>query len=111
MRSPKNALQVDISHLDGLVVVTVGGEIGATSALALDAALAELSSDTPVVLDLVGLTCMDPGEVNLLIAHSQWINQAGGALLVLYPSDVGPQSHRPHRGAPVHRCPSAVAID
>ena len=92
-------------------MVTVSGQIDFVSAPVLDAALKALNSDKPVVLDLVGLTCMDSSGAELLLAHERRINQAGGAMLVRCPSALETEMRRSHRGRHPHRNPTAVAID
>lgn len=80
------AIRVKVSHLCGLAVVTVRGEINAVTAPRLDAALNELKLVKRLLLDLTGISVMDSTGMALLLAHGQRMNNFGGALLVRCPA-------------------------
>ena len=83
------AIRVKVSHLCGLAVVTVRGEINAVTAPMLDAALNELKLVKRMLLDLSGISVMDSTGAALLLAHGQRMNNFGGALLVRCPARPG----------------------
>jgi len=77
---------VEVSHLDGLTIVTTAGELDAESAPLFEAALADMSEGTRAVVDMKGVTFMDSGGIYVLVKHSTRLADGGGSLHVRNPS-------------------------
>jgi anti-anti-sigma factor len=87
--SPDGDVRVDISLNRGFVVLIVAGEVDASSAAVLHAALHELKPGQRAVLDMSRMICRDSTAVDLLVEHSKRMNVSGGALLIRCPTGVG----------------------
>ena len=83
----EDLLSIAVSHVDGLVVVTVDGEIDVESSPALGVALDGVEADRHVVLDLGGVEFMDSSGLKVLIGQTVRRGEAGGSLYVRNPSD------------------------
>ena len=79
-------LCIDVSHAEGLVVLTVEGEIDVESSPELGAALDDVEADRHVVLDLGGVAFMDSSGLKVLIGQTVRRGEAGGSLYVRNPS-------------------------
>jgi stage II sporulation protein AA (anti-sigma F factor antagonist) len=82
------ALDVEITRVDRLAVVTVQGEVDLQTRFTLSAALDEVSPDTFVWLDLENVHFMDSTGLNLLVTHVERFRQAGGTLVIVKASHV-----------------------
>jgi stage II sporulation protein AA (anti-sigma F factor antagonist) len=82
------ALDVEITRVDRLAVVTVQGEIDLQTRFTLSAALDEIAPDTFVWLDLENVHFMDSTGLNVLITHVERFRQAGGTLVIVKASQM-----------------------
>ena len=82
-----DVLFVALTHLDGVAVLTVGGEIDLLTAPQLEAALAELPLDRRALLDMRHVTFLGSTGISVILAHSQRLIRAGGSLQIRNPSE------------------------
>jgi stage II sporulation protein AA (anti-sigma F factor antagonist) len=82
------ALDVEITRVDRLAVVTVQGEVDLQTRFTLSAALDEITPDTFVWLDLENVHFMDATGLNVLVTHVERFRQAGGALVIVKASQM-----------------------
>ncbi len=78
-----DTLDLEITRVDRLAVVTVQGDVDIHTAFTLSAALNELDSDTVVWVDLGQVRFMDSRGLNVLALHMRRLRQAGGSLVVV----------------------------
>jgi anti-sigma B factor antagonist len=81
-----DGLAVEIAYSGGAVTVTVRGEIDLASALALQAALDAVESDTHVFVDCADVQFIDSTGVKTLLAATMRLDANGGSLFVRRPS-------------------------
>jgi anti-anti-sigma factor len=77
---------VEVSHLDGLTIITTAGELDAQSAPLFDAVLADMAEGTRAVVDMEKVSFMDSGGIYVLVKHSTRLAESGGSLRVRNPS-------------------------
>jgi anti-anti-sigma factor len=73
---------VEVSFLDGLVVLAVRGDIDLVSRPVLQTALDEFGPATHVVLDCVRASFIDSSGINLLVEQSHRRELSGGSLRI-----------------------------
>ena len=73
---------VEVSNLDGLVVLRVQGDIDLVSCPVLQTALDEFGPTTHVILDCARASFIDSAGISLLVAESQRRELSGGSLRV-----------------------------
>lgn len=83
---PNGGIQVNLSHVDGLALTTVRGELDLASADELNAVLDNVASEEPVILDLSAVEFMDSSGLAVLLRQSMRRREAGGALHIRQPS-------------------------
>jgi stage II sporulation protein AA (anti-sigma F factor antagonist) len=71
---------VEVSDLDGLVVLAVRGDIDLVSSPALQTALDQFDPTSDVILDCARASFIDSAGVSLLIEESQRRDLSGGSL-------------------------------
>ncbi|MEY2522363.1 MAG: anti-sigma factor antagonist [Ilumatobacteraceae bacterium] len=71
---------VEVSNLDGLVVLAVHGDIDLVSCPVLQTAFEKFGPTTEVVLDCARATFIDSAGISLLIEESQRRELSGGSL-------------------------------
>jgi anti-anti-sigma factor len=71
---------VEVSNLDGVVVLAVHGDIDLVSCPVLQTALDEFGPTTEVILDCAQATFIDSAGISLLIEESQRRELSGGSL-------------------------------
>ena len=83
-----DALGVVVSHSEGRTVVTLNGELDATTAPKLSQQFAELSRSGhhDVDLDLAKLESMDSTGLALVVAEHKRTQSNGGRLVILSPT-------------------------
>jgi anti-sigma B factor antagonist len=86
-----DGMHVDVSFVDGLVIVTIEGELDAVSAPALGAALDELQPSTQVVLNMSGVEFIDSTGLRVILEHATHMCEATGSLRIRTAS---PRVHR-----------------
>jgi anti-anti-sigma factor len=75
---------VDVSHGNGIAVVTVRGEVDAHSVGRLDDVLRTLEEH--VVIDMSGVAFMDSSGIELLVAHARRLAQIDRSVRLRNPS-------------------------
>ena len=81
------AVQVDVCHLDGVVVMRVQGEIDRASAPGVRAALDEIEANQFVTLDCTLVDFMDSTGLNLFVGFRSRVHEHHGSVRIL-PSSV-----------------------
>jgi anti-sigma B factor antagonist len=81
-----DVLRVDVSHVDGMTLVTAHGEIDANSALTLRALLDQLGLERRVLLDMAGVEFMDSSGLHVLLTQGMRMSETGGAIHICNPS-------------------------
>ncbi len=81
-----DVLRVGVSHVDGMVRVTVHGEVDANSALALRAPLDQLDSERRICVDVAGVHFMDSTGINVLLTQRMRMLESGGSIHICNPS-------------------------
>jgi anti-anti-sigma factor len=71
---------VEVSNLDGLVVLAVHGDIDLVSCPVLQTALDEFGPTTHVILDCARASFIDSAGISLLVEESQRRELSGGSL-------------------------------
>ena len=71
---------VEVSGLDGLVVLAVRGDIDLVSSPALQTALDQFDPTSDVILDCARASFIDSAGISLLIEESQRRDLSGGSL-------------------------------
>ena len=82
-----DGLRVDVSDVDGIIRVTVCGEIDAYSAIALRAPLEQLSLERLICVDLAGVRFMDSTGLTVLLTQRERMAEVGGSMHVCNASD------------------------
>ncbi|HEY0518394.1 MAG TPA: STAS domain-containing protein [Ilumatobacteraceae bacterium] len=77
-----DALDVEITRVDRLAVVTVQGEVDIHTVFTLSAALSEIDLDTFVWIDLEHVGFMDSSGLDVLALHAARLRDAGGSLVI-----------------------------
>ena len=80
-------IKVDVSHVGGLAVTTIRGELDMGSADELTVALDKLVPEQNVVVDLSAVDFMDSSGLAVLLRQSMRRGDAGGALQIRRPSE------------------------
>jgi anti-anti-sigma factor len=80
-------LHVDVSSVDGVMVLIVRGEIDAASAPVLLAAFDDLTLNEPIQVDMAGVTFMDSSGLHALLTQAIRIRESDGSIHVANPSD------------------------
>jgi anti-sigma B factor antagonist len=80
------AFVVDVSDVEGFVVVTVTGEVDLDSAPLLQAALDPVAADREVILDCAALHFMDSTGLQLIVTQAQRLTAGGGSLKLRHTS-------------------------
>ena len=81
-----DAVSVDISHVDGAVLVDVDGALDASSVSILRGILLDLPASCHVSIDMANVRLMDSSGSNLLAAHALRLRAGGGSLKISQPS-------------------------
>jgi anti-anti-sigma factor len=76
----RDVLEIGITYVDGMAIVTVQGEIDMNSAFTLGAALEELHAGAAVLINLASVRFMDSSGLNVLAMHAARLRQTGGSL-------------------------------
>jgi anti-anti-sigma factor len=79
-------LRVDVTHIDGVTVLTVEGEIDAASTLALQAPLNELSLERRIIIDMSGVRFMDSTGLSVILAQRIRMTERDGSIHIRNPS-------------------------
>ena len=79
-------ISVDITHRDGIVIVTVTGEIDLDTAPVVRAVLDNVALDQHIVMDCAGVSFIDSTGLQLIIAQFQRMSDAGGSLRLRHTS-------------------------
>lgn len=88
MQTADDGLRIDTVHLDGHVVLAIGGEIDLATAGVFGAAIDEgLRRTGKVVLDFANVTFMDSSGLNVLVAATGQ-NGAHDSVLIRNPPDI-----------------------
>lgn len=80
------AVSVNVSHVDGSVVVDVDGELDALSAPILSGILHGIPPDAHVSIDMANVRFMDSSGLSVLAVQSARMMKAGGSLHIHNPS-------------------------
>ena len=87
MQAADDGLRIDTVHLDGHVVLAIGGEIDLATAGEFGAAIDDgLRRTGKVVLDFANVTFMDSSGLNVLVAAAGQ-NKSGASVLIRNPPD------------------------
>jgi len=81
-----NALQIDVSYLGGLAVVTVDGEIDIDTASKLRVALDQVDPQKHTYVDMANVRFMDSSGIKVLIAQAFRMSENHGQLHIQNPS-------------------------
>jgi anti-sigma B factor antagonist len=84
-------MHMDVSLVDGLVIVAVDGELDAVSAPALASALGELQPSAHVVLNMSEVEFIDSTGLRVILEHAIRMCESDGSLRIRTAS---PQVHR-----------------
>ena len=79
-------IKVDVSHVGGLAVTTIRGELDIGSADELSAALDKVAAEQHVVVDLSAVDFMDSSGLAVLLRDSMRRRDAGATLQIRRPS-------------------------
>ncbi|HEY0519790.1 MAG TPA: STAS domain-containing protein [Ilumatobacteraceae bacterium] len=80
-------LHVDVSGLNGTIVLAVHGEIDAASAPLLESAFEDLTGGAPVLVDMSGVSFMDSSGLHTLLTQTLRIREDDGTIHICNPSD------------------------
>ena len=83
---PRASIQVDVSQLNGVVVMAIHGEIDAATSLAVRTFFAEMEPNNLVILDCAEVDFMDFTGLNLLLALQSRMREHAGSLRIRRPS-------------------------
>ena len=75
-----DGLSIGVADVNGIVTVTVGGDLDIVSTSSLERALGAIRADGHVVLDCSDVTFMDSTGLRVLIVQSQRLDHSGGSL-------------------------------
>ncbi|MEO7371747.1 MAG: STAS domain-containing protein [Ilumatobacteraceae bacterium] len=81
-----DVLRVDVSFLDGRVLIAPNGDIDADSVLALQAVLDEFNLERHMVIDMTRVRFIDSSGLNVLIRESLRLSGMHGSLYIRNPS-------------------------
>ena len=84
----RNVLRIDVSYLDGTVVVTVHGEIYMETAATLRVALDQIEPYQHAYIDMANVRFIDSSGIKVLLAQTLRMHQGRGELQVQNPSRV-----------------------
>ena len=79
-------IKVDVSHVAGLAVTTIRGELDIASVDELSTALDKVEAEQNVVVDLSAVDFMDSSGLAVLLRDSMRRRGAGGTLQIRRPS-------------------------
>jgi anti-anti-sigma factor len=79
-------LRVHVTHVDGIAVVAVEGEIDAATTLALQASLYELSLERRIIIDMSGVRFMDSTGLSVILAQRIRMTERDGSIHIRNPS-------------------------
>ncbi len=79
-------LHVAVSHLDGVALLTVRGDIDADSVAVLQAVLDELAVETTIRIDMADVRFMDSSGINAILAHTVRMADGQGSITICQPS-------------------------
>jgi anti-sigma B factor antagonist len=82
----EDLLHVTLSHLDGVAVLTVRGDIDANSVTTLHAALESLDAHTTIQLDMADVRFMDSSGLNAILAQARRMDERQGSIQICHPS-------------------------
>jgi anti-anti-sigma factor len=77
-----DGLQIEVSLVDAMVVMTVGGELDAVSAPRLEMSLEQLDLAGRVVLETSGVEFIDSTGLRVILDRAMRMCTAGGALRI-----------------------------
>jgi anti-anti-sigma factor len=80
-------LRVDVSDLEGTIVLAVHGEIDAASAPLLESAFVSLDGASPVLVDMAGVSFMDSSGLHTLLTQTLRLRESDGSIHICNPSD------------------------
>ncbi|MCV7234817.1 STAS domain-containing protein [Mycobacterium branderi] len=82
--SAPDPISTSIEHLDGVAVLTVGGEVDLSTAPAFEAAIAEALAEEPAVLviELSGMEFLASAGVRVLAAAREKLGDSGQLVVV-----------------------------
>lgn len=81
----ETTVDLDVRSVDDIRIITVTGEIDATTAPRLEAALGSTERGGRIVLDLSGLELLDSTGLGVLIRAGRRLREAGGWLRLAAP--------------------------
>jgi anti-sigma B factor antagonist len=82
---PMSSADLETRECDGHLVVMLHGELDVTDAVSVAAALAELATREPIIVDLAGLEFIDSSGLAALAHARTQARRAGGDLLLASP--------------------------
>ena len=84
----RNVLRIDVSYIDGTVVVTVHGEIDMETAATLRVALDQIEPHQHAYIDMQNVRFLDSSGIKVLIGQIDRMQQSNGELRIQNPSRV-----------------------
>ena len=84
--SPGDEFDIDVTHVNGRVVVVVVGEIDLDTAPVLQTTIEALDATKDIIVDIAGVEFMDSTGLAVLLRQSARATESGGSLLVRRPS-------------------------
>jgi anti-anti-sigma factor len=86
-----DGLSIEVSTIDGVVVVTVAGELDAVSAPSLQASLEQPDAAGRVVVEMSGVEFIDSCGLRVILDRAMRMRPAGGSLRI---RSASPQVYR-----------------
>lgn len=84
--SPADEFDIDVTHVNGRVVVAVSGEIDLDTAPVLQTTLEALEATNHIVIDCANVEFIDSTGLAVLLRQSSRAKESGGALFLRRPS-------------------------
>ena len=84
--SPADEFDIDVTHVNGRVVVAVIGEIDLDTAPVLQTTLETLEATQHIVVDCAAVEFMDSTGLAVLLRQSSRVRESGGSLFLRRPS-------------------------